>query len=544
MATIPTAFDMIRRHSPGGHRVRPLTVTRDPATGYPTPRLNPVAQNAEPGRLTPANPSEARTFTPPAAPAGRAAPLNADSQSTLAGVAQEPPQWQRPYPGAPLPGMSGRLAGGAPPPPHGDNFDVAPQPPASDPETRYLGAKLTPAAGPTGVAQTPAAPATPAPPAAPDSTTTPAPPAAPVNPATPAAPAPPPDPHNQAIFNGTVAGTGQWGTGVQITQHQPWQDFKFADPTAQWQKNFNAIADPIDRFRYAFSASTGGMDGHNVTLEALENAGVMDRGSAHQLYDAIANQASNYAVKLGMSGSPSNGQTGTFQLGTQLWGVKSAGPGQPGQRYLIQDFGPGGEKSGAWVNRHMQGGPDWKPGDPPMTDADRGSTSAQPGALRRGSASDDVSQSFAPAAAPAAPTPAATSASTATPAAPAAPTTPVVSASPSVAPKAGVVNTAVDTLQPYKPYVPPKVPATPAPAPPPSPVPVPAVKPAPAPAAPSAPAPTAIPQPAIRPTTTTPGMASATGAAPKPQPETLPNAAGQIGVVPVKGVVNSALGKN
>jgi len=185
-------------------------------------------------------------------------------------------------------------------------------------------------------------------------------PSATTTPATPASPTTPAYPgqgnwHNDAgqqvnPWDGSqYKDTGTpYSSGVDITDpNQAWQKFQFQNPTEDWQKNFNSIADPVTRMRYAYQ---NGASGNGEYLNSYLSQAGIDPWTINTMRSVFGAPA-GYNTREQFNGlglntdQMMNGINGSFQqIGNQLWNIRTDGTKQ-----LIKDFGNSGNMGDSTV---------------------------------------------------------------------------------------------------------------------------------------------------------------------------------------------------
>lgn len=154
------------------------------------------------------------------------------------------------------------------------------------------------------------------------------------------------------VAGGDMTGYGQQNTNpfagygaANVGTPQSWQNFKFQNPTAQWQQNFNSISDPTARMFYGFQQGQGGGGGESL-LPYLSGAGI-DDATIQQMRAAFGSAGArepNFAA-LGLDQSKIGSSNDSYQqIGNKFYGITNAGTdanGNPIQRgyQQIADFG-------------------------------------------------------------------------------------------------------------------------------------------------------------------------------------------------------------
>jgi hypothetical protein len=136
-------------------------------------------------------------------------------------------------------------------------------------------------------------------------------------------------------FNNMKTITDPYKTARITDPNQAWQKFQFQNPTEDWQKNFNSIADPVARMRYAYNDSLGGNGEYLNTY--LSKAGI-DPATIQQMRAVFGaspgNNTRGMFEGLGLNADDMMDNQGRLtQIGTQLWNMTQNG------KQLVQDFG-------------------------------------------------------------------------------------------------------------------------------------------------------------------------------------------------------------
>jgi hypothetical protein len=121
-----------------------------------------------------------------------------------------------------------------------------------------------------------------------------------------------------------------------------WQNFKFDNPTEDWQRNFNEISDPYARMRYAYGAGKGEYMSPYLSQAGFSNPQIQTMRNAFGHNGADATQ---YLSALGIDQGKGVAGTNFEQHGNQLWKVSPPqvvnGRYVPATRQLVQTLGSG-----------------------------------------------------------------------------------------------------------------------------------------------------------------------------------------------------------
>lgn len=116
---------------------------------------------------------------------------------------------------------------------------------------------------------------------------------------------------------------------------QAWQSFKFDNPTEDWMRNANSIADPVTRMQYLFSQPGAQNNmGQYFSKAGLSNSMINDLRAG---FGTRGSGATQYLANLGVNQGANFGNN-IQQVGNQLWSIDP----RTRQRTLIQDFGNSG----------------------------------------------------------------------------------------------------------------------------------------------------------------------------------------------------------
>lgn len=141
---------------------------------------------------------------------------------------------------------------------------------------------------------------------------------------------------SDAWLNNMAINNGPYTPNMTLSgPAQAWQSFKFDNPTEDWMRNANSIADPVTRMQYLFS-QPGAQNsmGQFFSKAGLSNSMINDLRAG---FGTRGSGATQYLANLGVNQGANFGNN-IQQVGNQLWSIDP----RTRQRTLIQDFGNSG----------------------------------------------------------------------------------------------------------------------------------------------------------------------------------------------------------